>query len=246
MKRLSRKRLTFVLAALCLALTVTSIGSAHIRESNAPKNWYFAGTTFGQDGDAFRKADPVNIVFTKGGTASLSSVEQHIYDDWGGQTKFDPTGLIFLGDTHMKDHPCKMSDQWMQFRGLRDLFEGEPREVYDLFDLSLNSSSWCRRKYHMRLWDDVEHFFQTNQHANLDRWVVGGVHHEHVVLDSDTAFNDDIDIDWDAVEVIVKRKKLNEHCARLKWRWHPGAFGKFSGYVSDGDMLLIKMNHRPC
>jgi hypothetical protein len=223
-------RLAITAVLLSTVLLSASGASAHLRESW--NRWYFGGSTHVIKDGQFKPFNPVTVIFFRGGTASLATVTQHLDDDWRN----------YYWQTDMDDHDCAMSgtQHYIPFRALNDLIPGNPAPWWDAQDEAWSTDYFCDTQYHMRGWDDYEHWAQTYGHTSRDQWVIANIHHEyrrwivggrHIVDES-----------WDASAKRL-RDRMEEHCSYLNWRWLPGSWRPKDGLASNGYITLIMMRH---
>ena len=214
------------------ALASPSPARGHLSEGTY--RWYVGGYTHVKiSATRFRRADPVTVIFLRGGTASLSSVGDHLHDDWGGSV---------ILETDMDDNSCADSgtQQWVVFRGLDDVASGHDQFEWDAQDESWSNNPDCSTQYHMRAWDDYEHYFQTTNHPSLNKWTIASIHREkrRFIL-----FGKHILTQGFEASARVLRDRMNEHCSYLKWRWLPNSAVPGSKHPNSGYLTLIMMRH---
>lgn len=219
-----RRRRAILVVAVLASLLLASTSDSHIREG--PQRWYFSGVTFGKKDGKYKPSDPLNVVFWGGGpNAPIDVVREHVHEDFG------------------MNSVCPSSTQWVYFTARDDWNTTPPYATYDEDDRQLSSYDPCGPKYHIRIWDDYEHWVHTWDHPTRDRWAVAGVHHERLCGKSEFPFFGHCpNRDWDIVERDF-RDKMEEHCSYLRWKYHPGADRRLQGYDSDGRFVLIHMRH---
>jgi len=189
---------------------------AHIKFSNG--DWVFRGRTIDSSGDRSDKKDPITIVF-KGHDREYSNdnVFDHIADHtgWGG------TGLC-------NDHQRVV---WKKPNS------NETTSDKDDFQLDNRLAVCFASRWHLRGWDDQEHYRFTSGHGRANQWTVAGVHHE-------SGPPHEIDMDWD----VARRRfvnKMSPHCRWPKWKRHPGARGEIYHYYNSGWIGRISLKHGP-
>lgn len=209
---------------------LTSTTTAHLWERHGnSRDWYFYGAIFGKmPPTKEHRSDPVNLIFYRGrGHKSPAIVGSHISNEW----RYGAMRSRFCGSNERM--------VWRDLRGGR---------ISDKQDLHRMTS--CNHAYHFRGWDDYEHSKITVH--NRYQWVVGGIHHEHIVVTTHcfgapapiciTSFNHKIDRDWDTVRVQAV-KAMSAHCSYRRWQYHPGAHHTFHGFTSSGWIARLSMRH---
>jgi hypothetical protein len=119
----------------------------------------------------------------------------------------------------------------------RNLRGGTLRDRQDV----QRSTNCAGRQFHIRGWDDVEHDRITSSHGRRGQWIVGGVHHERIIVrrrGSHSTVTHKIDRDWDGVhhQAVLAMKR---HCSYRRWRNHPGARRRYQGYRNSGWLARI-------
>lgn len=218
-KAMSRKALC--VAAFAITALLAGGGSvwAHYRTGG---DWYFYGSFYESTTphDATRK-DPVNLIFFGGGLVTNSGVASHIETDWRyGRMR------------HSKICNSKMYAIWRFMPG-----RGSDNADFQRSNKALP----CNNQYHVRGWDDYEHW-QGTAHGNRYQWVIAGVHHEDVKYKFPCCFHHVIDRDWDSVRVEAV-KAMSAHCSYRHWQYHPGAHRTYQGFTNYGYIARISMRH---
>jgi len=72
---------------------------------------------------------------------------------------------------------------------------------------------------------------------------VGGIHHEKIEMKKPCCVTHSIDRDWDTVRIQAV-KAMKTHCSYRRWRYPPGARGRFQGYFNSGFIARISLRHR--
>jgi hypothetical protein len=207
------KRVLIVLSTAFVIGGAASQAEAHLYESRY--NWYLYGSTYrDRPPTASNRSDPVNLIFYRGrGHKSPSRVGAHISKDWRYGTMRDDCA----GDQYMV---------WRDMHGNRDSDKTDMQRV-----------TGCGTRYHIRGWDDYEHWKLRNDHGDIYQWVIGNVHHER-----DNGSGHTIDRDWDSVRVSAV-KAMSAHCSYRRWRYHPGADRTYQGFTNAGYLARISMRH---
>ena len=114
-------------------------------------------------------------------------------------------------------------------------------------DESMVTSETCKREFHTRIWDDVEH-----GHSNdgPHQWNVSPIHHENRGV-VETGHN--IDMSWEAVENVARiqlgRRQQDQnpeprHCTYPNYHTFKGTGpGKIKGHYSNGRVTRISYHH---
>lgn len=205
-----------VLLAACPSLT-----AAHVK--NLDGNWYFDGSLYDEDeiSDDARK-DPINLIFMGGGgDVTNDRVKQHLVDDWNNGGDMD-TDLACRSSLHAF---------WRYFPGL-----AEDKQDFQLIATNI----LCRRQFHIRVWDDLEHYRGTAHTRNT--WAVAGIHHERIAYKKPCCTTHKPDRRWDTVRVQAL-KAMSEHCRERRWDWHPGASRTYQEIPNSGYIGRISMRH---
>ena len=218
------RRLRYLVPAIAgvLVLVVASaLSQAHVK--NIDDNWYFDGSLYDDDeiSDDARK-DPINLIFKGGGgDITLDRVKQHLLDDWDANGDMD-NDLVCRSSLHAF---------WRYFPGL----------AHDKQDFQLIATNvGCRRQFHIRVWDDLEHDRGTVH--TRGEWAVAGIHHERIAWKWPCCTTHKPDRDWDSVR-LQALKAMNEHCSQRRWDWHPGATRTYQGYHNSGYIGRLSLRH---
>jgi len=230
-----------VLAILVTALAATTAaGHYKTGDPDDPQSeWFFRGQTWAGD----TPKDPVNFIFiggpNDGSDYTRDRIERHMVDDWdrrriGGRAWRRDNAIVNIckQDHHMK---------WVN----------HPGETKDKTDFHGNTNKFCGNQHHARFWDDLEHSRETN-HGRRHQWVVGGIHHEKVVIkickgpgplpDLPCGARHKPNRDWDRVRWDMVHA-LHKHCSVARWRYHIGADQEFQGYDNSGYIARFSLHH---
>ncbi len=194
--------------------------SAHIVFPNGT-TWYFNGAIWpdqnNQPGDM--PEDPVNVIFLKGGYP----IDQGALD-----AMIANNGLNFGGA-----YGCGSRARMIWRNVNRD--RNSDKEDYSYAD---EGCGHVGGRYHVRLWDDLEHrditANESPNHGAVAEWLVGSVHHEHRILCfCGNLGHHQVDEDWDQARREFVQK-FQTQCRVARWRALPGAKGFFGRYTNSG------------
>lgn len=249
-------RLNLIVGLIVATVVLGSVdAAAHYRDSKG--RWVFYGATYGDGGPS----DPVNLFFYPYGYASVGSdydydgrIHTHFDAHWRPAWEND--------DEMTRKYSCH-GNQRMNFRGSSGL---PPQNTQGAGYRPGNQAiipDDCGNRYHFRMWADY-HAHNTQGHDEPRRWLVGGIHHERLVLTvAPPRFKGHrIDIDWDRVEYAAVKKmrrsptssahkdyagRSGGHCTDYRWKPVPGSRGfrrDGDGQIySDGWMTRISAGH---
>lgn len=211
-----------VVALLVATGALAGTASAHwLQRPSSGGDWFLDGVFYSEG-----PIDPFNVAWYGGGDVTLSSVYTHLMQDWDGR---------FGRMTNPGACASNQLAKWRHRPGFsQDENDGQLRATY-------GGGSFCRKQYHMRLWDDKEHFEGTrnrSRHPARNDWVAAGIHREKLA-----GFGHEINMDWDRVRVratIAMRKHMHQR----RWRWHPGARRRLQGKSNSGFVARISRSHR--
>jgi hypothetical protein len=235
------RRLTIILIAILSvgALGLVSGSSAHVKRS--ADEWYFEGVS--RKGDDPK--DPINFIYMPGSVDTSEytrdRIETHMNDDWN-------TDLV--GGRPWRKHD-EISRWCKQDQNLTWLFgDEEDSDKSDFHGTTSRIKQVCGNQHHARFWDDYEHWKITN-HGARHQWVVGGFHHEKVVLKykwwCDCHLpSHKIDRDWDVARRELVRG-MRKHCSRQAWDTHAGAVmstEEGQGFENSGLIARLSLHHR--
>jgi hypothetical protein len=233
-----------LLAILAIAL-VAPVAGGHYKtgDPDDPESeWYFRGQTW--DGD--EPKDPVNFIFIggplDGSDYERERIEEHMVDDWDTRAV---GGRRWRRDSNIVNF-CKSGHdmKWAH----------HPGETKDKSDYHGNTNRFCGNQHHARFWDDLEHERDTN-HGRRHQWVVGGIHHEKVIIKwckppptipelppFICGVKHKPDRDWDRVRMDMVRA-MRKHCSVPRWRFHIGAKQEFQNYDNSGYIARFSLHH---
>lgn len=206
------------------------------------RRFVFRPTTYEsvQDGTPVKRLDPINILFHGGDSSrdftepcrndrarSIGCVKSHMFAHWTDRGRMD-------------NRFCSPPNQYMSFR--RHSGGGYAN---DKGDMSLTTSRTCKRQFHIRGWDDIEHGHGHSSH----QWAVGAIHHEdrkaHCVhKDVCDGTTHRIDQDWEWAENVAMQE-MKAHCTHPDYFPLPGSGpGKWRGRYTNGRISRISFQHR--
>lgn len=173
-----------LLAVAVVALFAVSLGAplsaaAHTREGKRP--YWRMFTHKNQGGSPGKSLDPITIMWTRGPLAETTTqdhVKSVVSDYWThGNFTF---GQACLLQSKLGRRITDSSTQIAIFPARPGNFD--PGDAPDETDYQGSTSPTCLSQWHMRFWDDVEHWQLTGgsgtSHVAAYQWAVSGVHHD--------------------------------------------------------------------
>lgn len=225
-----------------------SQAEAHVSEGRNYFYWESFTRKKTNDQELGKRLDPTAIVWTSGPEvpeARQDDVRDAVNEFWGNKPS---KGAMTFGQACLGQGGIVRA---LSDGGVQELRFREPEGAWlrDANDYQGSTSTGCLSQWHMRFWDDEEHWSNYfAEHGDQWQWAVSGVHFDRstgniclptVFGCSRVGTGHEVVPRWNSFRNFAVNNAMRSLCGRSRWRHFPGQDREWRGDRMDGFIARI-------